>query len=460
LDTSADRTVQPGTIARNEAMQPVAHNRIIVLGGGLAGLSASLHCGAPVYEADQRCGGVAASDRSDGFTFDRGIHILQTNNTKVLELLADLGVDFRLHKRNAHIYSHRAYTPYPFQVNTAGLPLGVRLNCLWRFFRRDAEPEPSNYEEWIYKNLGRGFGDTFLIPYSTKFWTVHPREMTFEWTGGRVPQPSPSQVVRGALWSKQTAIGTNAIFRYPRNELGYGAIASAIERRLAKVHRGHRATRLDTGRRVVVFNGGITVPYDVLISTIPLPDLVRITVDAPGAVRNAASRLRTNSIIVVNLGIRRPDLSHRHWVHFPESDVSFFRISYPHTFGEGMAPAGMSSISTEVAYSDAAPVDKGRIVDRVIADLIRVRALSRDDKIEFVSTRDIPYAYCIYDQQRASAVKTIISWLREQNVVPAGRYGLWTYFWGDEAILSGKKAAEQALAIALRDDVRGIQRGA
>ena len=52
---------------------------VIVLGGGLAGLSASFFSGAPVYEAAQEAGGAAGSDTVDGFTFDRGIHILQTS---------------------------------------------------------------------------------------------------------------------------------------------------------------------------------------------------------------------------------------------------------------------------------------------------------------------------------------------------------------------------------------------
>ena len=49
-----------------------------------------------------------------------------------------------------------------------------------------------------HRALGRGFAEIFLIPYSEKFWTVHPREMSFEWTLGRVPQPRLSQVLRGA----------------------------------------------------------------------------------------------------------------------------------------------------------------------------------------------------------------------------------------------------------------------
>lgn len=417
---------------------------VAILGGGLAGLSASLHCGAPVYEADDTPGGVALSDTVEGFTFDRGIHVLQTQNQAILELLQELGIEFRVIPRNAFIYSHGTYTPYPFQINTAGLPLGLRAQCVWHFLRRRRHGPPTNYEEWMCRNLGDGFARIFLIPYSEKFWTIHPREMTYEWAGSRVPQPSVRQVLRGAVWSKQTQIGANAVFRYPKNGQGYGAIADALRKRAGVLHLGHRAVAIDNNSRCVTFSNGVTVHYEVLINTIPLPDLVRLCPDAPDSVRVAASQLWTNSILLVNLGIGRPHISDRHWVHFPESDVPFFRISYPHNFGPELAPEGCSSLSAEVAFSPHRPLDRSTIAQNVIANLVRTKALGKHDPITVQTTREIKYAYCAYDKRRTAAARVVLQWLRSKNIVSCGRYGLWTYFWSDEAILSGKKAAEIA----------------
>lgn len=425
------------------------NHRTVILGGGLAGLAASVYAGgAPVYEADERAGGVALSDTTAGFTFDRGIHILQTRNEKVLQLLHELGVELQSHSRNAYIYFNGTYTAYPFQVNTAGLPLGLRAKCVWGFLNRGRHPAPTNYEEWIYKSIGTSFADCFLIPYSEKFWTVHPREMTYTWTANRVPQPNLKQVLRGALWSKQTEIGSNVDFRYPVNGAGYGAIAQALRQRAGEVHLSHRATALDTRNRRIQFNHGLEIPYGVLINSIPLPELINICRDAPENVRAAATQLRFNSIVVVNLGIDRPRISDKHWVHFPEKEISFFRISYPHNLSPEVVPRGMSSISAEVAYSAAAPINQQTIIDRVITDLIRVGAMRQDDPIVVRTTRNIKYGYCIYDRQRPQALSIIQQWLASVGIISCGRYGLWTYFWSDEAILSGKKAAEKARQVA------------
>jgi len=295
----------------------------------------------------------------------------------------------------------------------------------------------------MHRSIGTGFAETFLIPYSEKFWTIHPREMTWEWTGARVPQPSTWQVLRGAFWTKQTALGTNVDFRYPKGG-GYGGIAKALLQRAGAVHLGHRAIRLDATNRRILFSNGTSVCYELLINTIPLPELVRICPDAPETVRAAAEKLRTNSIRLVNLGIGRPNLSDKHWVHFPERDISFFRISYPSNFDAGLVPTGTSSISAEIAYSASRPLISESIVDRVVDDLIRVGAVGKNDPIVLKTTQDIKYAYCIYDMHRKEALRTVHSWLTSTGVLPCGRYGLWTYFWSDEAILSGKRAAEIA----------------
>jgi UDP-galactopyranose mutase len=426
---------------------------IAILGGGLAGLTASMHTGAPVYEAAERGGGVAASDTIDGFTFDRGIHVLQTTNQEVLRMLDELGVKFTICDRSAHIYAFRKYTAYPFQINSTNLPLGERMKCLWHYLRRESNPEPTNYQEWIYRTIGRGFGDTFLIPYSEKFWGVHPREMSFEWTGNRVPMSNVWQVLRGAFVSRNTRVGTNATFRYPSGPGGYGTVGAAIERQVgANLHTNCRAMEIDTRRRRVNFRD-FSIDYSVLLSTIPLPELLQIATDVPPQISELAKSLRTNSIMVVNLGIDRPTLTDKHWIHFPEKEFSFFRISFPHNFTSGVVPPGMSSISAEVSYSLAAPPAEPVLTQRVIDDLIKAGVINSKDRIMVKHTRNIPYAYCIYDAARRHALAEIKRWLDDVGIVPGGRYGLWTYFWSDEAILSGKKSAELAKR-RLEDAVR------
>ena len=81
----------------------------------------------------------------------------------------------------------------------------------------------------------------------------------------------------------------------------------------------------------------------------------------------------------------------------------------------------------------------------MIEDLRRVGILQGNDVTVMSHTRDIPWGYCIFDQTRLKALPIIMNWLATVDIVPAGRYGLWTYFWSDEAMMSGREAAWAAM---------------
>lgn len=423
---------------------------MIILGAGLAGLSAAYHLpDAVVFERGRRVGGHAKSVARDGFIFDEGIHVLHTKNEFVLGLLAGAAnANLVEHEREAWIYHYGVLTRYPFQANTFGLPVDIVKECLLGFIENTFPVDRvQTYEDWLYYQFGRGICERFMVPYSIKFWGVHPRELTTEWVAVRHPRPSLDEVLTGALGDQKRGFGVNARFRYPERG-GFSAIGEALADAVGRdrIRFGHRVTRIDVERRAIEFNEGESVHrYDRVISTLPLPDVVRMIPTAPDGVRAAAAQLRTNSIFVVNLGIDRPHVSDHHWVYYPEADYSFFRISFPMNFAADCAPPGASSIACEVAYGNRRPIDRERAVDRVIADLRRSNVVSRDDRVVFQDTIDIPYAYVVYDEARRPAVDVIHQYLAAHGIDSCGRYGDWSYLWSDEAILSGRAAARGVL---------------
>ena len=139
---------------------------MIILGGGLAGLSAAYNTGGTVYEKEKEAGGTCRSPKSKGYTFDLDIHVLHTKNVYVLDLLIEkLKAPLRIQNRNALIYSYDTFTKYPFQVNTYGLPDRVRQECV-DCFRKASRNNQSkkrykNYEEWVYYKFGKGIAEYF-----------------------------------------------------------------------------------------------------------------------------------------------------------------------------------------------------------------------------------------------------------------------------------------------------------
>ncbi len=420
----------------------------LILGGGLAGLSAAYHGGGIVYEKNCQYGGTCRSPVVNGYTFDLGIHVLHTQNNTILNLFKKLGVGLVEQPRDAWIYSFKKLTRYPFQANTYGLPLTIVKECLEAFIetycrRKHHEKEPlyQNYEEWINNIFGKGIAEHFMVPYSEKFWTVSPAEMTTDWLNVRIPMPNLGEVIEGALSSQAKGFGPNTLFKYPP-QYGIFGLAKALAKSGIEIKLNKEAVKINLKNRIVTFRDGEKCSYKTIISTIPLPELFKLF-EAPDEIKSAVENLRYNSILCVNIGVDRENLNEKHWIYYPEEKYPFFRISFLKNFATYLTPKNKSSITAEIAYSKAKPIDKETITESVIESLIDANIINPNDHIEFVDLQDLKYGYVIFDHRREENLTKIKSFLQQHGIIVAGRYGSWEYQWMDDAILDGIRAAKE-----------------
>jgi protoporphyrinogen oxidase len=184
--------------------------------------------------------------------------------------------------------------------------------------------------------------------------------------------------------------------------------------------------------------------YDQLISTMPLPELVKlIGEDAPDEVTEAARGLRHISIRCVNIGIARTGVTDKHWIYYPEDSI-FHRIFVQgNASPECNAPGGFG-FTCEISYSPWKPLpfEGEELIARCIADCVAVGMMRADDEVLVANEVDMPYAYVVYDHARAANVATVRAWMAQHDIVLAGRYSEWEYYNSDHAFLAGKKAAE------------------
>jgi protoporphyrinogen oxidase len=419
----------------------------IILGGGLAGLSACYHGDGVIYEKSSQVGGQASSSDKNGFIFDEGIHVMHTKNEYILSLMDKLNVDMEIRQRNAWIMSNGVMTRYPFQANTYGLPKKIVKDCVDGFIDNNFGQIENikNYEDWIYYMFGKGIAEHFMIPYSQKFWGLEAKKLTTDWVNIRHPKPSNEEVIKGSLEDQTKGFGINATYRYPKNG-GYGFIGKRLADECKKsINVNMEATRIDLTKKEIEFNGSQIVSYENILSSIPLPELIKIIPEAPQEVINAASKLKTNSMFVVNIGVNRPNITDKNWIYFLEKKYSFVRVSFPFNQSDNVCPKGLSSISAEISYGhdNPLPTSKELMADHVIKELINSKVIDVSDEIVYIDTVDIKYAYVIFDHERKLAIKTIHEFLKKFNIIPFGRYGMWAYLWSDEAMLSGKKVAER-----------------
>ena len=418
---------------------------IPILGAGLAGLSAAHHLdgGHMILEKDRQVGGLCKSVNISGYVFDYAPHILFTRDDYVRTLFEGLlkGNLYR-HTREAYIYLEDVYVRYPFEANLNALPEAIIQECIDGVMNRETT-EPTNFEEWIYTTFGDGIAKHYMIPYNRKIWKYDLSRMNIGWIRGRVPSPSVEEMKRGAAGTLNKDYGPNVEFMYPKHG-GIGALANQLSRGLNVSTSSEAVEVKPSGAEVRVRyrkEGEIReVSSEKVISSIPLPELVGILHDPPEGVVKAADSLVYNSLVCVNIGVKRPDVIDKHWLYFPEEEFIFNRMSFPMNFSEHTTPRGRSSILVEVTHRKAY-LDLEGIRDRVIEDLKKTSIITERDEIEVCDTSAFKYAYVIYDLDHEKNVGVIHDYLNRSNIIPIGRFGEWEYLNMDKAILSGKNAA-------------------
>jgi len=419
--------------------------KTLILGAGLAGLSAAYHLQGDyeIFEREARIGGLCRSETVKGFTFDYAIHILYSSDPYAAPFIKRLlGRNFHSQGRESWIYSKKTYTRYPFQANTFGLPKEVIKECVLGLIKAkyQRKAKPRNFEEFILATFGSGIARHFMLPYNQKQWAIPPKRMNFDWIEGRVLQPSLEEVLEGALTEHKKGFGPNAEFWYPKKE-GIAALPNSFLTKLKNISLNSEITEIDLKKKRIEVNSSKRIEFDNLISSFPLPGLIDLIKRAPASIKSAAQDLKYNIIHAVNLGIDRPIETEKHWVYFPEDEFLFHRLSYPFNFSKNNVPKGKGSITAEVSCSRYKKINLGKLRETVIRDLIKLEILSKRDKILASNLLTLEPAYIIYDRHHRQNVKKIHTYLRENSVYPCGRFGEWEYLNMDHSILSGRKVA-------------------
>jgi UDP-galactopyranose mutase len=503
-DTTVERMrerIAEAVESKKRARPARAGAHTIVAGAGPTGLSAAYHLGEDsiLLEQNGRVGGWCRSIETDGFTFDYAGHIMFSNEPYVHQLYRMLlGDNLHWQDREAWIYSKNVYTRYPFQGSLYGLPPDVIKECVLgaieaRFGKlsgpraaegngngntngssnhgangngvcktglkdccadgileasaplAEAQSQPRNFEEFIYKVWGAGIAKHFAIPYNRKLWAVLLTEMETSWLGGRVPLPDLGEMIEGALSPKPKPMGPNARFGYPLRGGFQRLMDGWVPHLKGELRLNSRVAAVSPRRHTVTLSDGTELRYDRLISTMPLPVLIRqMGEEAPAEIRAAAAALRHVSVRCVHIGVGRENLTEKHWIYYPE-DTVFHRIFVQGNASPYCNPPGGFGLTCEITYSPYKPLpcEGDDLVRRCIEDCHKVGIFKPEDPVLATAQCDLPHAYVVYDHGRAAAVAKIREWLARRDILLAGRYSEWEYYNSDHAFIAGKKAADE-----------------
>ena len=430
---------------------------ILIVGAGLAGLSTAYHlAGTPyrLYERESEVGGLCRSYRKDGFTFDYTGHLLHFRQPQIKALVEQLLADkLQKHNRKSFIYSHRTYTEYPFQVNIHGLPPEVVRECLMGFVTTllqpasRIDPKDGSFKQWIVENLGEGMAKHFMVPFNEKLWKVSLDELTSDWVSWLVPKPELKDVINGALGIKDKAFGYNPSFLYPACG-GISILPESFLPHITGATTNIELLEVDTKRRLARFHDRlsgttITEHYESLVSTIPIPELVRRCLDMPVHLKEAAAGLRWVSVYNLNMAVAREQVSDKHWLYFPEQEFPFYRVGFPMNFSPSLGQPGCSSMYVEISHRPTEHQSADQLATEARAGLERAGILQPSDELVVSDVKDLHYAYVYFDHHRARTIPAILSELERRGIYSIGRYGRWEHTSMEDSIGQGKHLAER-----------------
>jgi len=417
----------------------------LVLGAGIAGLGAGYELrrrnkGCVIIEKNDSYGGLLDNFVIDGFRFDKFIHLSFTKSEEVRRIFDK--TPYHTHNPLSYNYYKGYWLKHPAQNNIYPLPSVEKQKIIDGFDKRPFKTieEIKDYDEWLRVQYGDYFAENFPLVYTKKYWTVDAKDLETNWIGSRMYKPSVEEIKQGAETSETPNTYYAKEMRYPK-EGGYKSFLKPLRKGL-DIRFNQKVVEIDTMNKIVETISGDVFQYENLINTMPLPELIALIKDVPSNVKCVAKSLRFTSGAVISLGFNKPELADKLWYYIYDQDIPPARVYSPSLKSPDNCPEGCSSIQAEYYFNWETGVDLTEILDRTIEKFTQMNLFSHENLV----VKDIrleKYANVMFDHGIYKNRSTVLKFLEANDILSAGRFGEWDYFWSDQSLLSGMKAARK-----------------
>lgn len=421
----------------------------VILGSGISSLSAGFHlnkAGFPIiiYEKDSDWGGLCSNFTIDGFRFDRFVHFTFAKEEYIHNTF-NASSELLEHPAISNNYYNGYWLKHPAQNNLYPLPEDEKTKIIEGFKTRSQKDisEINDYAEWLECQYGNYFAHNFPFKYTRKYWGKEPKELETKWVGNRMHSPSLEEVEEGATKPVDKNFYYTNVMKYPKIG-GFKSILNSIREGL-DIKFDKEVVKIDAKEKTVYFKDNSSVKYNNLISSLPLPEIVKMIERTPTEVIEAGKKLKYTCGYQVSLGFKRPDVAKDLWFYIYDEDILSARVYSPSLKSKDNVPEGCSSLQAEVFFANDAEIISSEIVlENTIKKLSEMNLFNRDE-IVVKDIRFEKYANVIFDHDIYKNRKIILDYLKTVDIKSIGRFGKWEYLWTNQAFLSGMDAADDLI---------------
>lgn len=425
--------------------------KYIVVGGGIAGISAAYHLKkkgikATIFEKENEIGGLCNSFQLGDFTFDYAPHLSFAKDEYVKELFAS-SCEIVAHKPpRISNYYHGTWVKHPAQNNLYPLSSDEKVKIIADFVENPyKEKEIKTYEDWLKASYGEYFTEHFSKPYTRKYWVLEAKEMNANWVSARFYTPNITEVLKGAFEKETPNTYYADEMRVPKYG-GYKSFLNSMLKEVDDIRLNKELVSIDTKQKKLYFKDKSVESYDVLISTLPLPEYAQILKDIPTKVKEACLKLKNTSMALISLCFNKPQVIKDIWFYIYDEDILAARCYSPSQKSPFNAPKNCSSLQFEVCFSKDKPLslDGDELVKHIVQKGEEM-GLFTESEILQKDIRVKPYANVSFYLGMEDDRSLIREYLKEEKIYTAGRFGKWDYLWSDQSLLSGKDVVEKEL---------------
>lgn len=425
------------------------HKKIAIIGAGPAGLylayrlfqRSDLKLDITIIEEKPETGGLCSGFEYEGLYFDYGSHRLHPTASNAIfnDLRSLLGSDLLKRPRNGRMRLLDHFVKFPLNLTDSliNLPFtffsGIIRDTLKKYINIKRS-YPDTFEDILLKGLGKTICKYFYFPYAEKLWGLPPSELSSIQAQKRISANNISKIIKKVFsflpWLKQTSINH---FYYPRKGFKqmFDALTDQIKKNGVHIELSNKVKTIDIQKKEITTEKGLTINYDFVFSTMPLPAFVKSIRPYPEkSIIEACKGIDYRGMLFLYLILDKGQFTPFDAHYFPEKDIIFSRISEQKNYSASIKPEGMTGLCVEIPCAVGGALWNASLEDiqkRVSSDLDRV-GLPAGQLIVRSILKRTSFAYPVYDLYFEEKINKLEEFINSiPNLVLLGRQSLFVH---------------------------------
>lgn len=141
---------------------------------------------------------------------------------------------------------------------------------------------------------------------------------------------------------------------------------------------------IDVENRLLRTSKGDEYQFDRLISSLPLPEVIKMLKNVPVDVCNAVARLHCTCGYQISVGLKTKNIPPYLWWYIYDEDILPARVYSPSLKSPDNVPEGCSSLQMEV-YCNRNEYTREELLARSVGKLVSLNILKQEDILLLIS---------------------------------------------------------------------------